>query len=322
MIKHPAYHLRKNKAVDRLIFLELIRALDLFISVSKHRYYGFGGPYLEDMRLVSEAFPQIPLWSFETDEDTYKRQKFHKCSRHIILKNMSFGEFLPELPAGVPAIVWLDYTGLGRSDLQEFQKICQLVGEWSLIRLTLRAKAPLGKQRIRTLKSWAYAKFSRRFREFIPPDVTASDFSEGGFPCFVQKMVHRAALSSLPVRTEGDHVFQLLHSSHYSDGTEMVSITGIIVSQKNQERIAGHFQANLEYTNVDWQEPSLIRVPDLTTKERLHLARFLPPGTPDGTSLAKKLRYNIGADESTTIEALTQYEKYFRYYPYFAKVLM
>ena len=112
--KHPAYHLRPNKAIDRFLFLEMIRALGLYSRLDKHTYVGFAGPFLEDFRILAQAFPQLSLLSVESDEETYKRQKFHQCSRKLTLHHCRFDEFLStRFPEG-PTITWADYTGMGR----------------------------------------------------------------------------------------------------------------------------------------------------------------------------------------------------------------
>ncbi len=53
----PAYHLRTNKAIDRFTFIEAIRRMASPKELSECTYYGFGGPYLEDFRLLHESFP-------------------------------------------------------------------------------------------------------------------------------------------------------------------------------------------------------------------------------------------------------------------------
>ena len=69
--RHPAYHLRPNKAVDRLVFLEILRVLELLVSsLDEYTYIGFGGPYLEDFRLIAQMFPTLEMISIEEDEET------------------------------------------------------------------------------------------------------------------------------------------------------------------------------------------------------------------------------------------------------------
>ena len=64
-MKQPPYHLRPNKAVDRLALVEAIKRLGRMGDLSEYTYYGLGGPYLEDFRLLYELCPEIKMVSIE-----------------------------------------------------------------------------------------------------------------------------------------------------------------------------------------------------------------------------------------------------------------
>ncbi len=123
-MKHPAYHLRSNKAVDRLTLVDAIkRATRLVDDLSEYTYYGFGGPYLEDFRLLYEFYPEIKMISIENNEETYKRQQFHiPChTSQLKLKNMGFKSFLARYEANdEKSIFWLDYTDLQYGHFEDF----------------------------------------------------------------------------------------------------------------------------------------------------------------------------------------------------------
>src|SRR5258706_16377823 len=72
----PAYHLRTNKAVERLLFLELLRKLDgsLPRRIRLYEYVSLGGPYLEDFALVHAAFKNRHMTSLEVNEHVRTRQ--------------------------------------------------------------------------------------------------------------------------------------------------------------------------------------------------------------------------------------------------------
>ena len=99
-MKHPAYHLRMNKAVDRYALLEAIDRLGKVARLEEYTYYGLGGPYLEDFRLVHERFPRLKLVSIEEDDETLKRQAFHMPCRTLKLERSDFGSFLARYDAG------------------------------------------------------------------------------------------------------------------------------------------------------------------------------------------------------------------------------
>lgn len=145
--KHPAYHLRPNKAVDRYIFLEMLRTLELLHSLRKHIYVGFGGPFLEDFRLLAQMFPYLESVSIEGDEETHRRQLFHLCSSKMQALHRTFEDFLAtDFPSDRPVIVWTDYTDMARKCLLEAADISRKATPWSVYRITVRAETPLRTQ--------------------------------------------------------------------------------------------------------------------------------------------------------------------------------
>ena len=78
----PAYHLRPNKAVDRFVLLEIIRRLEQFEDLADYTYYGLGGPYLEDFRVLYEMRDDIGMVSIESKERIFKRQALSPPMQH------------------------------------------------------------------------------------------------------------------------------------------------------------------------------------------------------------------------------------------------
>ena len=109
-MKHPPYHLRLNKAIDRFLLIEILLLLEkkAGFKFSEYTYYGFGGPFLEDCRLLNQYLPEIRLVSIEENKETYKRQKFHRfCnSSKLKLKNMSSQNFLNSFKGEGKNIFW------------------------------------------------------------------------------------------------------------------------------------------------------------------------------------------------------------------------
>src|SRR5688572_13337398 len=117
-MSHPPYHLRLNKAIDRFILIEEIRKLEKIssLSLNAYTYYGLGGPYLEEFRILSELCPDLNMVSIEKDIETLKRQKFHLPCKTLRLESGEMKSFLNNYDAqDEKSIFWLDYTKL---DLQ------------------------------------------------------------------------------------------------------------------------------------------------------------------------------------------------------------
>jgi len=333
--RHPAYHLRPNKAVDRLLFLDVIRAFELYSPLDRHTYVGFAGPFLEDFRLFGQAFPALKMISVEEDEETYKRQLFHKCSRHIDLRLCTFRDFLAtNYPAG-PTITWADYTDMNRECLLEVSDIARKAVPLSVLRVTVRAETPVYRKlslhrRPRQLpkgKKQAFASFREEYLKSIQIEDVAYDgslfswegFGERGYPSLLTEIL-KAVISSACSRPK---VFMPLHAVVYSDGTIMLSVTGIFCKSGDSDKIREHF---IQEDVLPPEGPVLVQdvdVPVLTTKERLHLESILPSRDESGDSCRKRLGYLIEGDgsEENSEHKMRQYERYFRFYPYFGKLV-
>ena len=139
----PAYHLRPNKAADRHLLMEAIGRLVGMDGdgLSGYTYHGFGGPYLEDFRLLYERYHEIRMVSIEEDVETFKRQEFHRPCSSLELKNQSLSDFIAMYdPGASKGIFWLDYNKLEYSHFTDFQSVLKTVADGSMVKITLRAE--------------------------------------------------------------------------------------------------------------------------------------------------------------------------------------
>lgn len=310
-MKHPPYHLRPNKAVDRLIFVDIINLI-AGNDISKYVYYGFGGPFLEDFRLLSSYFPSTKLISIETNQQTYKRQVFHKPSSKIVLKNKNFSDYLSECAFKGKSIVWLDYTGLEYRFFNDFIRLIQKVNTRSIIKITVNANFLEAKNNIK--------EFKRDFDKVLPPGEVENDVSRlKSFVVLLQNMFRISSEKALPAHTK--RKFYILHSSYYNDGTPMYTITGTVCDKEDSDKILKLFE-EWKFKNLDWSTPQSINVPDLSIKERLFLEELLPMANCTGKELEDALSYKIDSTRTNSRNKLKQYGEYYCHYPLFGKILM
>jgi hypothetical protein len=110
------YHLRPNKHVERLLFVELLEHFDRWRRVSDAAYVSLGGRLLEDQKLIHDRFGTTHLMSLESDEITYKRQVFNVPLGLISCAHRSTGQFVEEFDVITAAwgevnrIIWFDYA--------------------------------------------------------------------------------------------------------------------------------------------------------------------------------------------------------------------
>ena len=310
-MRHPPYHLRVNKAIDRFLLVQIIDILKRHCDISDYTYYGFGGPFLEDCRLIHNRCPEIKIVSIEKNEHTFKRQEFHRFSKNLDLIQIDFDSFLAHFSSDGKEIFWLDYTDLRFGHFEEFIDVLRKVSENSVVKITVRAEPPSN-----GVAAWE--KFQREYGQLFPKLARQTAIKRPSlFLELLQDMFQIASQQALPA--SGESVFQLLDSSHYNDQTQMLSITGMVCNRKQRSDVRQWFK-NWAFSNFDWNEPRKIDVPTLSIKERLHLEKYLPTKQKTGRSLSRALGYRIDDTDPTHLEKLRQYEEFYPYYPYFARV--
>jgi len=318
-MKHPPYHLRPNKAIDRLFLTEAIRRLDRWAKLSEYVYYGLGGPFLEEFRLLYELCPEIQMVSIEENENTYKRQQFHLPCGTVRLKKMEFKSFIAQYePKDEKSIFWLDYPDLTYGNFEDFRALLEKISEKSMLKMTLRAEPRDYFAKHGERVGIGGERFRRQFGALMPDSTVDPPRTHDEFAFLLQEMVQvasqRALPSALPLQ------FQPVASFYYADQAKMFTITGVVCRRDGAAEVEQVFQ-DLRFSNLHWAKPTFIDVPFLSTKERLHLQRFLPCDKDVGRVLRQALGYLIDSDQAHTEVTLRQYADFHRYYPYFIRAV-
>ena len=323
-MRHPPYHLRVHKAVDRQLLVELIRKL----GAENYTYYTLAGPFLEDMRIMDQFFPRMKLVSLESSEHTHRRQLFHQFSSRLDLRRKALQDFLlHDYDPGNRDIFWLDYTDLKYAHFEDFQDVLKRVAHGSVVRITLRAEPELDlsvfrdrlpEPTIEAVREEVERAFSSEFEKVLPNPPAGALASRSEFARMVQLMVRRAASTALDTgRSERD--FLHVHSAIYNDQTQMLSVTGVVVLRTELEEMRV-ILSDLRFADFEWAKPFQISVPALSQKERLKLEDALPGDGNVGEQLLDRLGYNIDETRKSSIKQLEDYAVYHREYPLFLRV--
>ena len=71
--------------------------------------------------------------------------------------------------------------------------------------------------------------------------------------------------------------FVPLFSTVYQDGEHrMLTFTGIVLDNHDEHTRIETLMQDVEFVNMKWDEPSYIKIPELTVKEMLTINRMLP----------------------------------------------
>ena len=108
-----------------------------------------------------------------------------------------------------------------------------------------------------------------------------------------------------------------------SDGTIMLSLTGVFCLKDEQEKVVTHFQNENILNQTGGFDVDGIDVPVLTTKERLHLESLLPCADWTGNDCLPRLGVlgrgrRFGRSSGYKMQ---QYAKYYRFYPFFGRLV-
>jgi len=319
-MSHPHYQLRPNKAVERFLFLELLTHLDrnAGLNISKHIYHGFGGPFMEDFRILHLAFPEMGLRSIEREPETHKRQKFHSPCAKIKYFRKSSSEYLDTVfrPSKNGDIFWLDYTGRKPAYFREFQEVLGKVGKHSIVKITLNVRAFSEADRELGEKK---EKFRKDLGEYLPADFRDADFRKGQFPYLVVKMLKIASQGIF--QAYPNLYFQILSAFVYADAEPILTVAGVVLETKEEQDFLQKTRG-WKYENLDWSKPITIEMPVLSIKERLALEKQLPCKRDSINNLDLLLGYRIASTQQETNNQLLQYSEFYRFYPYFSKILV
>lgn len=317
-MKHPAYHLRPNKAAERFAFIEAIRRLERLSEsgLADYTYHGLGGPYLEDFRLLYEFCPDIGMVSIESNGETYKRQQFHLPSSRVELVRNDVTSYISQYnPDNMKSVFWLDYTKLQYRYFEEFTALLGLVEEMSMIKVTLlcepRNYGPFDDKCLRKLEA---EKFRNTFEKVMPEFPTVLPGNLEDFAGFLQEMLRVAVGKTLPPAAT-TLTFLPVSSFCYRDTTGMFTLTGVVCDNSRRGEVE-RIYADWTFANLSWKPPKLIDVPILSTKERLHLQHLLPSNSTPGTTLQQALGYRIDNSARRTEAAMERYAAFHRYSPY------
>jgi hypothetical protein len=317
------YQLRTNKAIERLIFLDLLSRLTANLGISgEYDYFGFGGPQMEDFRLMYDLFPDMSMVSLERLDTVLKRQKFNEPHTNVECKLQTSQDFVNSFSGQRKAIVWLDYTSPSeRSDqVEEFQTLLRRVKDLSIVKITIiAAVATLGGSNGPGLQVERLRKFLDDFSRCFPNGLEEEDVTARRFPSTLLRMLDYASAEALQNRPNWR--FQPLVSATYADGQAMITVTGIVGPRPAIENLLQSCRLSVwNYARLSWHSPVEIEVPELTLKERIHVNQLLPKYQNDAAEIQRKIGIFVDETEEKSLAKLRSYISFYRHYPHFGKI--
>lgn len=331
-----AYHLRPHKSVDRRLFLDLLVRLQRWTPLEDHVYISMGAYTLEDHRLIHRHIGVNRMISFDSNEDVVKRQIFNRPIENAACIHNTSDQVITNLDAILEnnsasdcagIIFWLDYTSPRevRAQLGEFEALLNKLSPGDIVRVTLNANPnALGEDRAPgeaaavgdALLKERFEILRRRLGEFIPEGVDSKAMTKERFPTVLSRVVGSFSSKAFPAQSR--NTFLPLYNIAYTDGTQMLSITGIVI-QKEQvgAMISSTAIDKWPFYSPSWDAVHRLVVPTLTLRERLHLERgILAKSTEE---LTEELGFDRAGNMSIA-DFVDVYRRYYRFYPSYFSV--
>lgn len=328
------YHMRQNKAVERMLFVDMLTKVNRQLPVGRYRYISFGGAFLEDFKLIHSHFGNDRMMSIEQSEAALKRQAFNLPLNCISALQMESGKFVDEFESnGESSIIWLDYTSPSelRTQIQEIQTLLPKLQVGDILKITLNANPSAlrpgiyvidGKRELAEITRKAqFDEFCKRLGDMLPKSISAEDMASAKFPNVLLRIMEFAINSAMEGRRLAEGVcFLPLAAFSYQDGQQMFTLSGVLVAETERETFLQETGIEIwEHSCTNWNNPRKIAVPALTPREKLTIDKLLPNSQTQ--EIQETLGFCLGEEEKESLEAIDNYKRYYRYYPNYQRVI-
>ncbi|MCF7822116.1 MAG: hypothetical protein K9M17_06720 [Mariprofundaceae bacterium] len=333
------YHLRLNKAVERRLFVDLLTRVDRVRPIDQYKYISFGGAFLEDFKLVHNAFGICEMVSIEEDGNTLARQNFNRPFACIECLGSNSHDYISEfVREDKDVVVWLDYANANehRVQIDEFGMMLRKLSEYDVLKLTLNAnpnslgaygahKKKEDGSLYREDKDQTHIARLNKFLkmvddEYCPPGISCEDMTRDAFPVLLNEMIQIASEKAMKGKLAEGLYFQHLTSFLYADSEhQMLTVTGIVLSHAKTEEFADEIGlSEWGHGGLDWGVVERIQIPAFSVMEKCEIDSLIHKMT--DAEILDHLGFLFDKDRDVSEGAVANYRKYYRYYPNFQRV--
>lgn len=306
-----SYYLRPKKQIERKIFIEILRTMQLKFDgfdFSSYNYVGMGSVYYYDYLLFHKYLSIKNMVSFDA-ADNPERFEYNKPYEFINFENLTSTEFLKNYTSSINSLIWIDYDSrfvdkdeniLYQTLVDDLALICKKTKKNDFFILSINCKLSADKD-VRKL-------ISENLEAYTSPKIISKFFNEKKFKFVVEDVI----LNLLEEFTKHKSVkFQKLFSFFYQDGAPMYTIGGVYSNDLQLKTLIDKEFPVLKSQIVD------IDVPHLTYKEKILLDSLISNDVVNNNAdfkvIEKKLKEN-GLNFSS-IKKLRNYFDFYKYYP-------
>ena len=316
----PAYHLRTNKGVERLLFLDLLRRMDgrLPKPIESYQYVSLGGPYLEDFGMIHGAFGNRRMLSLELKPHVRSRQLINRPYARINPTLDTTERFVDNYETGRrPLIVWFDYEWQDwKEQLLESCDLLKKLPPMSIFKITLTGKTKwLGGEGSQDPFVFQAEKLSELFNDYGP--FAAAEINEDSICTTLYRLCRQIIADAVPDARE--KAVRTLAAYEYNDGTPVLTVTMVTGPLNNiQELVRNAALENWPFAVLNWRTLKKIDVPSLGLRERLAVDRLMPDA--DARTVVRRLKLRLGENYYESVRAMANYIEFYRYVPQLLRV--
>ena len=318
----PAFQLRPNKFVDRMLFLDLMSRNIGNRGAQNYVYVSMGAKFLHDHHAVYRRTGIEALVSFDRLASETSRQRFNRPTSGMDCITLDSAELpgkLEEIRGRKSAIIWLDFMvpGERRSQFQQAVEVLRCLQPGDLLRVTINAHYPtLGtydrteKKRYCSESKWAAAQLLSQIQEYLPGGLETLQAVE--FSTVLARSVGIAADQAKIFRPD-IKIIPILSTS-YADGHRMITVA-CAVRDSAEKKLPASLDT-WKFRSRTWDKLLDIHVPELSAREKQFIDRRLSNSP---SKIFRSLPFKPGTDKET-IElkrAIKSYKALHRYYPEF-----
>jgi len=310
------YGLRPAKNIERKMMCEALARLSRLAPLKTYAYIGFGAVGFHDFVLFHQRLGIDDMTSVEGYIEAQQRIEFNRPYSCIKMRWGLSYDVIPTLKLTRRSIVWLDYDKpLHAKMLGDITVRASSLRSGSMLIVTVAADpGPVEPDTNMATKRLADL-LSRVGKGKIRPSVTGADLTKWGLATVsrdiifdhIQKIL---ADRNAPLSPDAKINFMQLFNFHYADGVKMLTFGGLIVNERDRQRLNQKHFTDLEFVRTtETQGAYRIESPILTLREIRYLDGKLP-------RIARTVHHPKWLPE----EDRKRYGKVYRYYPTFSEV--
>ena len=310
------YVIRPSKQIERKLFMEAVHCLSRSgYPLSEYTYLGFGSVYYADFILFHKYLYIDHMICVEA-ADIPVRMTFNKPYDFNKLEMRPVSNIIANISPKKKYLAWLDYdVPLDMDIISDVDGFLGTLGPGSILILTIEAE-PRVPDSVREDESSKKSEddlllmyFQQKLGLYLSRNIKSADISRSELPNLLAEII-RAVIENQMLSRKGLE-FHELFNFRYSDGTQMLTLGGMIEKKSNKEQLNRSGIYDLDFIRPGGR-PLAISVPPLTLREKHLLDQKIGSGP---ISLNKpSLEFKS--------EWLENYKKYYKHYPIFHEALL